>query len=208
MRTKGAKNRNHGDRREEILRAACGLFIRDGFHAASMKDLCAAAGMSPGSVYRYFASKDAIITALIEADRARWLSAMDALPVELGLLPALRALAEQGLADLETRGFLSLWVETAAEASRNPVVARQLAASCRDCEARLAGIVERSQREGRIVSTTDPKLLTRLILAAFDGLLLRVAYDPSVDAREAAAGFLEFIGNAVGAQAPRKGGRR
>jgi len=66
MRTKGAKNRNHGDRREEILRAACGLFSRDGFHAASMKDLCAAAGMSPGSLYRYFPSKERLFaTALI-----------------------------------------------------------------------------------------------------------------------------------------------
>ena len=208
MRTKGAKNRNHGDRREEILRAACGLFIRDGFHAASMKDLCAAAGMSPGSLYRYFPSKESIINALIDADRARWLAAMEGLPLEKGLLPALRPLAEQGLADLESRGFLSLWVETAAEASRNPEVARRLAASCRDCEAKLAGIVRRAQSDGSIASTTDPGLLTRLILSAFDGLLLRVAYDPDVDARQVTRGFLDFIGRAVEARPAGKGGRR
>lgn len=208
MRSKGTKNRNHGERREEILRAACGLFIRDGFHAASMKDLCAAAGMSPGSLYRYFPSKESIITALIDADRARWLAAMEALPVEKGLMPALRALAEQGLADLESRGFLSLWVETAAEASRNPAVARRLAASCRDCEAKLADIVRRAQEDGSIASTTDPALLTRLILSAFDGLLLRVAYDPDVDARQVAKGFLDFIGRAVEARPAGKGGRR
>src|SRR5215470_19874014 len=42
------------DRRDEILAAAQRCFVRAGFHGASMQDICAEAGMSPGNLYRYF----------------------------------------------------------------------------------------------------------------------------------------------------------
>ena len=48
------------DRRAEILAAAQRCFVRSGFHGASMQEICAEAGMSPGNLYRYFPSKEAI----------------------------------------------------------------------------------------------------------------------------------------------------
>src|SRR4051812_17630808 len=48
------------DRRAEILAAAQRCFVRSGFHGASMQDICAEAGMSPGNLYRYFPSKEAL----------------------------------------------------------------------------------------------------------------------------------------------------
>ena len=52
---------HQSDRRNEILEAAQRCFVRSGFHHASMQDICAEAGMSPGKLYRYFPSKEAII---------------------------------------------------------------------------------------------------------------------------------------------------
>ena len=203
MKVTGTRNRSFPERRETILKAACGVFVRSGFHAASMKDICAAAGMSPGSVYRYFPSKDALIEALIEADQTRWAAAMDGLPIEKGLLPALEALAELGLRDLEDRGFLNVWVETAAEASRNSVVSARLRESYQALQGRLTSLIQASQR-----SETDPRVLSCLIFAAFDGLILRASFDPHLDARALTRGFLEFIGRAVGARTPRQKGSR
>lgn len=54
------------DRRDEILAAAQRLFARMGFHQTSMQQICAAAGMSPGNLYRYFPSKEAIIAGIAE----------------------------------------------------------------------------------------------------------------------------------------------
>jgi AcrR family transcriptional regulator len=51
-------------RRAQVLDAARRCFVRDGFHATSMADVCREAGVSSGVVYLYFASKDNIITAL------------------------------------------------------------------------------------------------------------------------------------------------
>src|SRR6516165_1575697 len=53
-------------RRDQILSAARRCFLRDGFHATSMQDLFAEAGLSSGAVYRYFASKDDMIIAIAE----------------------------------------------------------------------------------------------------------------------------------------------
>ncbi len=54
------------NRRREILDAAAGLFASHGFHAASMREIAAAAGMLPGSLYYHFPSKDELLLAVYE----------------------------------------------------------------------------------------------------------------------------------------------
>jgi TetR/AcrR family transcriptional repressor of uid operon len=50
------------DRRRQILRAAMTCFARRGFHLTTMNDISAEAQISVGLIYRYFESKDAVIT--------------------------------------------------------------------------------------------------------------------------------------------------
>src|SRR5919206_2725488 len=57
------------DRRAQILDAAERSFCRSGFHRTTMQDIAAEAGMSPGNLYRYFPSKDALVAGLCERDR-------------------------------------------------------------------------------------------------------------------------------------------
>ena len=59
-----ANTQLQADRRAEILDAAERCFIRSGFHQASMQEICAEAKMSPGNLYRYFPSKEAIIAGI------------------------------------------------------------------------------------------------------------------------------------------------
>src|SRR3954449_6040071 len=54
---------------QRIMEAAKTCFVRSGFQGASMQQICAEAGMSPGALYRYFPSKEAIIEAICEANR-------------------------------------------------------------------------------------------------------------------------------------------
>ena len=57
-------------RRREILDAALFCFRRRGFHQATMQEICAEAGLSPGALYRYFNSKADIIAAIAEDERS------------------------------------------------------------------------------------------------------------------------------------------
>jgi TetR/AcrR family transcriptional regulator, repressor for uid operon len=50
------------ERRRQILRAAMTCFARRGFHPTTMHDISAEAQISVGLIYRYFNSKDAVIT--------------------------------------------------------------------------------------------------------------------------------------------------
>jgi AcrR family transcriptional regulator len=53
------------ERRERYLRAAAELFAARGFHAVSIEELSAAAGVTGPALYRHFASKDAVLAELL-----------------------------------------------------------------------------------------------------------------------------------------------
>src|SRR6476659_6530306 len=60
-------------RREHILDAAEQCFGRSGFHRTTMHDICKEAGVSPGALYVYFDSKEALIAGICERDRQYFL---------------------------------------------------------------------------------------------------------------------------------------
>lgn len=51
-------------KRNEIVRAALELIVEHGFHGASMAMIAEQAGVGAGTIYRYFANKDVLITEL------------------------------------------------------------------------------------------------------------------------------------------------
>ena len=63
---KTAKERDDGNRRPELLKAAAQLFRRQGFAATTTRDIAAAAGMQSGSPFYHFKSKDALLYAVME----------------------------------------------------------------------------------------------------------------------------------------------
>ncbi|MCC5975607.1 MAG: TetR/AcrR family transcriptional regulator [Rubellimicrobium sp.] len=110
----------------EILDQARTAFVEKGFDGASMQDLARAAGMSAGNFYRYFASKSAIVEALVTRD-------LDEIEQKFHLvvsaddpLAALRT----GLRERMEAGCLvehALWTEIIAAAGRKPEIAEALA---------------------------------------------------------------------------------
>ncbi|MGQ0837823.1 TetR/AcrR family transcriptional regulator [Actinokineospora sp.] len=81
-------------RREELLSAATGLFREHGFHAVSMEDIGAAAGIAGPSIYRHFAGKSDILLAASRrmADRLA-LGVADSLATAVDAEDALHRLA-------------------------------------------------------------------------------------------------------------------
>jgi AcrR family transcriptional regulator len=53
-------------RRDQLLAAAAACFSRAGFAATSVPDIVAEAGLSVGSLYRYFSSKEDLFLAVVE----------------------------------------------------------------------------------------------------------------------------------------------
>ena len=108
-------------RRAAILATAARCFAANGFHATSMPDVCAEAGMSAGGVYRYFGSKDQLIVELSELEMTPVLEALRAAAdTEPTLRPAevIDLIHRTVLADHPSSLMLQVW----AEAVRNPDV--------------------------------------------------------------------------------------
>lgn len=86
-------------RRDEILEAAAGVLA--GSDGASMGDVAAVAGISRGTLYRYFPNRESLLRALEaaanEEARVRLAEAsLDRVPVDEGLARATRALVAVG----------------------------------------------------------------------------------------------------------------
>jgi AcrR family transcriptional regulator len=72
------KRQERGARRyEEIVAAAAALFGERGFDGTSMNAIAKAAGLTIGSMYQYFPSRDAVVDAVAEAYLAAWRAEKD-----------------------------------------------------------------------------------------------------------------------------------
>jgi AcrR family transcriptional regulator len=55
-------------KRRQIIEGARGVFLAQGFDAASMNDIARAAGVSKGTLYVYFANKEELFEAIVEEE--------------------------------------------------------------------------------------------------------------------------------------------
>jgi AcrR family transcriptional regulator len=62
----GSREELKEKRRRQIIDAATQVFADRGFHAANVSDVAAHAGVSQGTIYWYFESKDALFAAVLE----------------------------------------------------------------------------------------------------------------------------------------------
>ena len=100
--------------------------------------------MSPGNLYRYFRSKEAIIAGIAERDRAETAQNFAAVSAE-NFFDGLAALAQQHLVERSLEE-VALCAEIMAESRRNPAVARIY----QDIEADVrARFIELLQERGR-----------------------------------------------------------
>jgi len=85
-----------GNRRRELLQTAAKLFRKKGFHATSTRDIASAVGMQSGSPFYHFASKGALLFAVMDegmrAAIARQQSAMESAGDRVGPAQRLRVL--------------------------------------------------------------------------------------------------------------------
>ena len=108
--------------RDEILEAAHRVFLRDGFHRATLDDIAEEAGYTTGAVYSNFDGKDGLFLALLDAQfAARLAPHVESFRAAPSFDEALRANARL-LAETARREPLwaPLLVEFWTHASRDP----------------------------------------------------------------------------------------
>ncbi len=197
-------------RREQILDAAWACFARRGYHETRMQDICQESGLSPGAIYRYFASKEAIIKAVYDRHR-EWTR---------DVLEMARSQAQGPLDTLEVIGetmWLSFFNDPAFE-TMTRVEIEHWAEVIRDKEllenrrkeltfwrTLVTQLLTEAQKVGQLRANVDPASLASLFICAHEGLRHFRLVDPGSFQPER---LFELIRALMSEERPVKIGRR
>jgi AcrR family transcriptional regulator len=202
------------ERRAHILAAAARCFAREGFHRATMKDIVREAGLSPGALYRYFASKEEIVSAIASERHASERALFREARTRDGALAGVAGLARAFLGRLGRPGereWRRVTVQLWGEALRNPRVMAVARSGLDEPLRRLTALLRAGQRDGSLARDLDAAATARVAAAVFEGLVLQQAWEPRLDVDRcvrAAVRLLEGLAPARRRRALRRGRSR
>jgi AcrR family transcriptional regulator len=170
---------NSTDRRAQILQAAMVCFAKCGFHHTSMHDISEEAGISVGLIYRYFASKEAVIGALAEEHKNELGQLLERARLAPTLLESLEILLTAHCCENQPQLHSAFVVDLFAEAGRNATIANLV----RDVlDTGMEGITEVIARAPEMRDAPHglkAREVTDLILSAAHGSMMRDVLDHS-----------------------------
>ena len=172
------------DRREEILDAAQRCFARAGFHQTSMQEICAEARMSPGGLYRYFASKEAIIAGIAERDRADVAEQFRMMREAADFFEGLEMAARHYFVERPLDEVV-LCAEIMSESRRSAEVDRIHTAIEADVKKGLIELLQKAAATGAVSKKIDFEATANILMAMGDGFAWRRAADKSFNAEAA-----------------------
>ncbi len=171
---------NRGDdTRARLLDAAAEQFTQTGYHATSVNEICAAAGVSKGAFYHHFASKQAAFLALFD----QWLQELQA------SLQAMEVPGETVVQRLEgygsvmrhvfevAEGRLPMFLEFWHQATKDPEVWRATIEPYRRFRELFALVVREGIAEGSI-RPVDPQLAAHVLVSWAVGWVLQGVLEP------------------------------
>jgi AcrR family transcriptional regulator len=166
-------------RKNQILDAAMTVFARSGFHEARMDDIVQESGLSKGTLYWYFKSKEEIITAISQR-----LFATDIEQVE-SLLKAEGTVSErlqqlmrdrvQGLQEMS--GVVAILVEFYAVALHQDDVRQFIKSYFQNFHELLIALIQQGIERGEF-RPVDALAAATALDAVFEGLIVRWLIDP------------------------------
>ena len=179
-------------RRAEILRGAARIFREKGFHGARTEEICAEAGVSPGTLFRYFPDKRAIILAIVEIEFEKYGNDIKRLANKDGLYWLLN-LSGDDLRELIHPTEFNLYADSWLELSRDPERSAQLLAMDARLRGTLATRLEEGKGEGWVRPSVNSVGAANIICAVFTGLIVDRQQGVEIDADATAQAFGELL---------------
>lgn len=163
-------------RREQILHAAFSCFADKGYHATRMDDLVRASGLSKGSLYWHFRSKEEVFLALFDSFAAELYGEWDAAAHSgADALDVLRRECEIAVEILSNdRMGLLAW----AEFLNHPTARQRMGEIYQTARSKLGTIIERGRAEGSLREGPPCEEVAGALVGTIEGLLLQWLMDP------------------------------
>jgi AcrR family transcriptional regulator len=182
------------ERRKQILEAALRVFIEKGFHVTNVSDVAAKAGVSQGTIYWYFESKDELFNAAIVeyfADFGQ--DAWSSLEGYTSAAQKLRVLGETmaGFA-AEAAGMFAMFLGYMAAAPDRTEAGRVWIDLLVQYKEGLVGIIEEGTLSGEF-REVDAESLVWAMMAAFDGLAAYLLLMPDIDTARVSRALVDAL---------------
>jgi TetR/AcrR family transcriptional repressor of nem operon len=161
--------------KEQIVEGGSRVLLERGFHASSVNDIVAAAGVPKGSFYNHFESKEALALEVTRRYSASYgvdrLVHGDAPPLER-LRSHFEATSERTVARGVDQGCL-LGNFSTELAGHSSAIREFVAASLDDWSAAVAAVLEQAQAAGQLDRDLDAPGLGRYLVDAYEGSVAR-----------------------------------
>jgi len=192
--TTGARQKRRG----ELLAAARDLFAAKGYEKTNVSDFAARAGVSQGTVYWYFKSKDELLMAVFED----WLAGLsqDYAAIVAGPGRAedhLRHYAKAAARRMITcETLLPIETEFWALIFRHDAIRQRFHDLFHLMRADIVALLRDGMKSGELRSDINPEHLAAIAIAVYDGLILQWAAEPqSVDWEAITETFVDVVLN-------------
>jgi AcrR family transcriptional regulator len=174
-------------REEQILFAAHKCFSQKGFHATTMREICRAARLSPGAVYGYFKSKEAIVEALAGLGRQSTIDYLRAATeaeradvAVIQILASLRECYETPMGRQSAQLDVRLW----GEAIHTPRLRKLFQMGFDNGCGFFSELVRKGQKKGQIRKEIDAGRAAWVLMAMVAGMALMKAVLPRTDLKQ------------------------
>lgn len=176
--------------RERILDAASTLFAESGFRGTSMVAVAQEAGLSQTGVAHHYASKEALLAAVLERRDELDLKEFELDPADgWAVLDQIAELIERNATRL---GLVRLFTMLSAEAVDADHPGNEwLRSHNTEARTRLADALHQAIKDCRARPDTPVDSITRTVLALMDGLQVQWLLDP--DTVDMAVDFREYV---------------
>lgn len=176
-RTADPNIRKH--REHQILQAAHDIFAREGFDAARMDDIADATGLSKGTLYLYYKSKDDLIVGLMKTTFTDWVMQLRELAhvketTEMRLMDYAQTLSKSIHQNAST---FNLTYEFYAVATRQPAIRSLLQTYFAEYRRGLTTLFEQGIQQGEF-ATFNTEQAAIMLIALLEGLMLLWFTDP------------------------------
>ena len=175
------KREQSQESRKRLIDAATGLFAERGYRDASVQAIGEAAGISRGSIFWHFGSKEGLLWAVVQRAFTRWET--DALVPDVGDARGVeairRALRSHRRFLAEDAGTLRLLFVLMFEAlGPRPELADEFARLHRDLRTLATPWVRAAVQRGEFRDDVDPETVVALITGALGGIVYQYLLDP------------------------------
>ena len=186
------------ERRAQIIEAALACFTSKGYNNTTMDDIVAKSGLSKGSLYWYFKSKDelfaeAMMSVFMDVGQGALAALEECTTATAKLRIIARITAEVGK---EIEGFFGLFLEFWASSTQREQVGQLWMGMLVEFKDALVAIIEEGIENGEF-KPVDAEQLVWAIMSTYDGLAAYAMMIPDIDIDRVGGVFVDTLLNGL-----------